>query len=220
MTMDKQFHFAEIPQLNGVAFSDPWYGPEIHCQYRNDFRPSSGWAMKMESFLNPDGILEFALFLGRPSTLSGLGVTDKGDRSVIHHYAHHQLEEKEIGIDTACVVVASYDNFQKFGESASVYTGADGLFGDLNVITCKGEDEPAGFLLIGGVDPDLTPADELFRTFAAGFGGHAIDRERYETLTSRDNLEVRKQLAKEFRHFKAYEQAEKSHERGKGDIER
>ena len=90
------------------------------------------------------------------------------------------------------------------------------------MVTCKGEDEPAGFLLIGGVDPDITGEDKLFRTFTAGFGGHEIDRERFEKLTDPNSLEVRKQLMREFRHLKAHEQADKPQgkDKGKGGPER
>lgn len=39
--------------------------------------------MKMESGPVPEGYVEFALFLGRPSTMSGLSVSDDGERASI-----------------------------------------------------------------------------------------------------------------------------------------
>ncbi len=218
--MEKTIRFAEIPQVNGIAFSDPSYGPDVWCQYRNDFRPSSGWVMKMESWRAPEGYVEFALSLGRRTTMSGLKVSDDGDRSTIHYYAHHQLEAKEIGIDTAQVYVGSLKNFEMWGGSASIYTAADGLFGELQVVTCKGEDEPSGFLLMGGIDPDITGEDDMFRTVMAAFDGHEIDRERFEKLIDPNSLEVRMEFAKELHRAAALEQPEKPREKGKGDCER
>ena len=73
---------------------------------------------------------------------------------------------------------------------------------------------------MGGIDPDITGEESMFRTVTAAFGGHEIDRERYEKLTDPNSLEVRKQFAKELRHAKALEQPEKPQEKGKGDMER
>ena len=152
--------------------------------------------------------------------MSGLRVSENGERTAIHHYAHHRLEAKEIGIDTACVFVGSLDNFEKWGEEGSIYTAADGLFGELQVITCKGEDEPSGFLLMGAVDGAITNEEDMFRTVTAAFGGHEIDRERFEKITNPNDLEVRKELAKEIRHANALEQPGKSQEKGKRGPER
>lgn len=215
--MKKNTRYAEIPQLKGVAFSDPFYTADIWCQYRHDFNPSSGWVMRMETTRDESGIVEFALSLGRPTTLSGLKVNEGS----FSHYGHHAIKDYEIGIDCARVFVGSLDNFEKFGEEASVFTAADGLFGDLHVITCMGEDEPAGFLLLGGIDGDITNEDELFRTITAAFDGHEIDRERFEKLTDPNALEVRKGLAKEFHHAKALEKGNKPQpEKGRGNPER
>lgn len=220
--METKIKFAEIPQVRGgVAFSDPSYSSDVWCCYQKAFNPSSGWVMKMESGPVPEGYVEFALFLGRRTTMSGLRVSDNGEHTVIHHYAHHQLEAKEIGIDTACVFVGSLENFEKWGEEGSIYTGADGLFGELQVVACKGEDEPSGFLLMGGIDPDITDADDMFRTVVAAFDGHEIDRERFEKITDPNDLEVRKELAKEIRRANALEKPDKPQpEKGKADHER
>lgn len=220
--MEKTTRYAEIPQIRkGVAFSDPSYDSTVWCCYQKEFYPSSGWVMKMESTRDEDGYVEFALFLGRRTTMSGLRVSDNGEYAAIHHYAHHQLEAKEIGIDTARVFVGNLDNFEKWGEEGSIYTAADGLFGELQVITCKGEEEPSGFLLMGGIDPDVTDADDMFHTVVAAFDGHEIDRERFEKITDRNDLEVRKELAKEIRRASAFEKADKPQpEKGKSNLER
>ena len=208
--MEKTIRFAEIPQVRGgVAFSDPSYSADVWCCYQKAFNPSSGWAMRMESSLDEDGYVEFMLFLGRRSTMSGLRVVENEQGASIHHFAHHEIEVREIGIDTARVYCGSLCGFQEWGEEASIYTAADGLFGELRILTCKGEDEPAGFLLMGAVDGAITDEDELFRTVTAAFDGHEIDRERFEKITDPNSFEVRQAIDKEIRHAKAIEQGEK-----------
>ena len=220
--MEKTVRFAEIPQIRrGVVFSDPFYGSDVWCQYRKEFNPSSSWAMKMESARDEDGYAYFTLLMGRGSVLSGLRLVDYEEGAAIHHYAHHVLESKDIGADTARVFIGSLDCFERFGNEASIYTAADGLFGELQVVTCKGEQEPAGFLFMGEIDTAVTDEDDVFRTVTAAFDGHEIDRERFEKITDPNSLEVRKELAKEVRHAKAFEQGEKPKtEKGKDTPER
>ena len=221
--MDKNTRWAEIPQLKGAAFSDPMYQDDVWCQYRRDFNPSCGWVMRMETTRDDMGIVEFALSLGRPTVMSGLSVIDNGESTSIKHYKHHAIENYDVEIDSARVFIGSHHNFEKWGEEASIQTGADGLFGELHVISCKGEDEPAGFLL-GGIDGDVTNEDELFRTVTAGFDGHEIDKARFEQLTNPNDLVMRLELAKEVRRANALEKPEKPDkpqpEKGKGDPER
>jgi len=220
--MEKTTRYAEIPQLRkGVAFSDPSYDSTVWCCYQKEFYPSSGWVMKMESTRDDDGYVDFALSLGRKTTMSGLRVVESEEGAAIHHYKHHELESKEIGIDTARVFVGSLENFEKWGEEASIYTAADGLFGDLQVITCKGEEEPAGFLLMGAVDGDITSEDDLFRIVTSAFDGHEIDKARFEQLTNPNELVTRLELAKEIRRANAFEKPEKPRpEKGQGGPER
>lgn len=220
--MEKTTRYAEIPQLRkGIAFSDPSYDSTVWCCYQKEFYPSSGWVMKMETTRDDDGYVDFALSLGRRTTMSGLRVVENEEGAAIHHYAHHEIESKEIGIDTARVFVGSLENFEKWGEEASIYTAADGLFGDLQVITCKGEEEPAGFLLMGSVDGNITNEDDLFRTIASAFDGHEIDELRFEKLTNREDLQLRMDLAKEIKNAKDLEKPGKSQpEKGKNDLER
>lgn len=220
--MEKTMRFAEIPQIRrGVVFSDPFYGPDVWCQYRKEFNPSSSWAMKMESSRDEDGYAYFILLMGRGSVLSGLRVVDYEEGAAIHHYAHHVLESKEIGADTARVFIGSLDCFEKFGDEASIYTAADGLFGELQVITCKGEQDPAGFLFMGEIDTAVTDEDQLFRTITAAFDGHEIDLERFEKLTDPNSLEVRKQLSKEVQRAKALDHDDKRQpKKGRNDQER
>ncbi|MBQ9955186.1 MAG: hypothetical protein IJO87_07125 [Eggerthellaceae bacterium] len=219
--MEKTIKYAEIPQVRGgVAFSDPDYSPDTWCCYQRAFNPSGGWIMKMESARDEDGYVEFALTLGRRSMMSGLRVVENGEGAVIRHLAHHQLEAKAIGCDTARVFVGSLDCFERWGEEASIYTAADGLFANLQVVTCKGEDEPAGFLLIGAIDGGITSEDELFRTIVSAFDGHEIDRSRFAKLVDPNSLEIRRELVKELRRARAFEQGEKPNEKGEGDTER
>lgn len=202
--METKVKYAEIPQVRGgVAFSDPTYSSNVWCCYQRAFNPSSGWVMSMKPTRDEDGFVEFALILGRRSMMSGFKVVENDEGAVIHHLAHHQFEGREIACDTARVFVGSLDNFEKWGEEASVYTAADGLFGQMYEVSCKGEDEPAGFLLMGAVDGGITDEDELFRTIVSAFGGYEIDRERFEKLIDPNDLGVRKELAKEIRRASA-----------------
>lgn len=202
--MEKTTRYAEIPQLmKGVAFSDPSYDSTVWCCYQKAFNPTSGWVMKMETTRDEDGYVDFALSLGRKTTMSGLKVVEDEEGMAIQHYKHHQIESKEIGIDTARVFVGSLENFEKWGDEASIYTAADGLFGDLQIITCKGEEEPAGFVLMGAVDGGITNEDDLFLAVTSAFDGHEIDQHRFEELTSRSDLQLRIELAKEIEKAKA-----------------
>lgn len=202
--METKVKYAEIPQVRGgVAFSDPTYSSDVWCCYQRAFNSSGGWVMSMKSTRDEDGFVEFTLILGRRSMMSGFKVVEDDEGAVIHHRAHHQLEAKEIGCDTAQVFVGSLDNFEKWGEEASIYTAADGLFGQMYEVSCKGENEPAGFLLMGAIDGGITSEDELLRTIVSAFDGHEIDRMRFEKLTNPNDIEVRKELAKEIRRASA-----------------
>lgn len=210
--MEKTTRYAEIPQIRkGVAFSDPSYDSSVWCCYQKEFNPSSGWVMRLETTRDEEGVVEFTLSLGRRTTMSGLSLTDDdGEGASFRYYKHQSIEDREIGIDSACVFVGSLQNFEDFGDAASIYTASDGLFGDLYIISCKGEEEPSGFLLVGGIDGDITGEDELFRTIVAGFDGHEIDQERFERLTDPNDIEIRKGLAKEIRLADIFERSGKA----------
>lgn len=173
--MEKTIRYAEIPQIRkGVAFSDPSYDSTVWCSYQKEFTPSGEWAMKMESSLDEDGYVWFILSLGRKTMMSGLKVVENDEGAVIYLPAHHRIEGREIGIDTARVFVGSLENFEKWGEEASIYTAADGLFGELQIITRDDEEEPSGFVLMGAVDGAITNEDELFRIVLAAFDAHEV----------------------------------------------
>lgn len=84
-------------------------------------------------------------------------------------------------------------------EEASIYTAADGLFGDLYIFTEKGEEDPEGFLFMGSIDGGITDEEELFRTIVAAFEGQEINRGRFAklTITNSDDREVGRRLAEE-----------------------
>lgn len=219
--MEKFSKYAEFPQVSkGVVFSDPYYDESVWCQYRKAFNPSSGWAMKMESVRDDDGYAEFSLLIGRRSLLSGLRLDEEA--GTIKHYAHHQISDPvTLGMDTAQIYLGSLKFFEMYGEEASIRTGTDGEFGQVYPVTCKGEDEPAGFVLMAAIDTVITDEDELFRTVTAAFDGHEIDRERFEKITDPNSLEVRKQLSKEVQRAKALDHDDKRQpKKGRNDQER
>lgn len=181
--MEKTVRFAEIPQVKGgVAFSDPLYSSDIWCCYQKAFGPASGWVMKVESTCDEDGFVEFALFLGHRSMMSRVRIDE--EEGAIRYGGSYCLETREVGCDTARVYIGGLDAFYEWGEEASIYTAADGLFGDLYIFTKKGEEDPEGFLLMGSIDGGITDEEELFRTVVAAFEGHEISRERFEKITA------------------------------------
>lgn len=206
--MEETTRYAVIPAIRkGVAFSDPLYGADVWCQYRQEFE-ASDWLLKMETKRGDDGIIEFELHMGRKTLLSGLSVIDEGETASISNYSHYKVDMTEIGIDSAHVFVGTLENFEGFGEEGSIYTAADGLFGNLCSFTVKGEQAPAGFLLMGSIDGDITDENELFLTVLSSFDGQETERNLYEHLTDKNDLDLRQLLAKEMRVAKAAEERE------------
>ena len=201
--MEKNIRYAEIPVIgSGVAFSDPSYGPDVWCQYRKEFK-GTNWVMKLETAKAEDGYIDMTLTLGRRSLLSHLTIEESNGDVYISFPSRFDTHKQEIGIDTAKVFVGSLDNFNQWGEEGSIYTGADGLFGDLRIFTCKGEDNPAGFLLNSAIDGSLTTEDELFRTLLSSFDGRELGRTKYDEITDKDNLSVRLLTSAELSHANA-----------------
>lgn len=196
--MKKNAQYAHIPQINGgVAFSDPFYDDTVWCQYRKAFR-ASDWLMKMETSRDEDNYINIALSLGRPTMIADTQISHETDGSIQFTYPRrYDTSEAEIGMDTACVFVGSLDNFSSWGDSAAINTGTDGLFGNLYELTCKGENIPAGYILLGAIDGDLINEEELYRSFVSSFDGKEIDKARYDELTDKNSLAFRVQLSSE-----------------------
>lgn len=206
--------YAQIPMIKGgVAFSDPVYDETVWCQYRKEFTETD-WLMKMDSRVE-DGIVYFQMMLGR-TTFSGSIKTEKDDLGLRFSFPQrYEYDAREIGIDTAKVFCGSLDNFRMFGEEAALYTAADGLFGDLAIFTCKGENTPSGFILLGSVDEDITNEKDIFQHFVSSFDGKEIEKELYERRSDPTTLANKLCITAEERTAKAAEQTNDNSEKKK-----
>lgn len=215
--MQTSERYAEIPEIKtGIIFSDPSYGPDIWCQYRKEFA-ASGWGMKLKTLRDESDYIEMTLCVGRRTLLSGLSVEEADGQVSVSYPARFRTDHYEIGIDTAKVFVGTLSSFRQWGEEGSIYTGADGLFGDLQVFTCKGEEKPAGFLLTSAVDGSLTTEEELFQTLLSSFQGQEIDKSRFDEITDRNHLSVRLQASAELSHAKEEDEQNQSLEQNDPD---
>ena len=171
--------YAKIPEIKkGVVFSDPWYDASVWCQYRKSFS-AKDWFMKLESKAD-DGYVSFQMLLGRPTASHGVKVTETRDGSFdIRYPGIYEVNQVELGMDTACIFCGNLENWKTYGESAALRTGTDGFFGDLMVITCKGETDPAGFLLMGSLDETFGSPEDIFNHMVSSFNGFEITREHY-----------------------------------------
>lgn len=202
--------YASIESLNGgIVFSDPWYGPEVSCQYRKEFNASS-WLMRYRA-REEEGITFFDMRLGRNTMCADTTLLEEANGGLsISYPKRYDLQNVELGIDTARIFCGSMKNWENWAEEASVYTGADGYFGDLMVFTCKGEKNPAGFLLMGSVDGDIVSGEELFKTLIASFDGKEISRDEYQKATAKNNISYKLGLLDERKNaMKASEPDEK-----------
>ena len=192
--------YAKIPEIQkGVVFSDPWYDGDVWCQYRKAFS-AKDWLMKMDSHIE-DGCVYFEMKIGRPTVARGVNTSEREDGSVgIAYPGVYDLNQVELGMDTACIFCGNMENFKTFGESGALRTGTDGMFGDLMIFTCKGETEPNGFLLMGVLDEDFGNEEDIFKHMNASFNGQEITQELYAELTSPDSLGYQLCAAQEAKH--------------------
>lgn len=191
--------FAHIPEVkHGVVFSDPSYDESVWCQYRKDFQ-AKDWLMKLESSAE-NHFVTFQLTLGRPTILAGVEIQHNEEDYSVVFPGRFDFKEHEIGMDTACIFCGLGDHFASFAEEAAIRTGTDGLFGDLMVFTCRGEQDPAGFLLAGGIDETFMSEKALFDHFLASFSANEITPEIYMKQTSPGNLDLRLAASEELRH--------------------
>lgn len=193
--------YAHIPFIeDGVVFSDPWYKEDVWCQYRKEFTDSN-WLMKLKTTVDrEEDYMEFTLSLGRPTMMGTTRINEKPDKSLTLSYlSHYGVSNVEIGMDTAQIFCGSRKNWDLFKEEASLHTGTDGFFGDLMVLTCKGEDVPAGFVLMGGIDLTMADEEELFRHMVSGFDGQEITKEVFAEKTDLSSLANRLLMSNERR---------------------
>ena len=193
--------YAQIPKISkGLVFSDPGYDEAVWCQYRRDFQ-ARDWLMKMESHADA-GILNFSLKIGRPTVQSWVRAeeTETGFKMFCPNF--YDVKEAELGMDTARIFCGQRENWDSFAEEASIHTMSDGFFGDLMEYTCKGENTPAGYLLVGYMDADVMDEQELFQHFAAGFDAQEISHELYSEKIAPQSLEFRIAASSELNHAK------------------
>ena len=180
--------YGKIPEIkSGVVFSDPFYDGDVWCQYRASFS-AQDWLMKMEASTE-DGIVYFQLLLGRPTASRNVKAVEANDGNFrVSYPGIYDVKNVELGMDTACIYCGNMSNWKAFGESAALHTGTDGIFGDLMVFTCKGEDAPAGFLLMGALDETFGNEEDLFKHMIASFNGFEVSKAQYMEGISPDSL--------------------------------
>lgn len=193
--------YAHIPFIeDGVVFSDPWYGEDVWCQYRKSFLDYN-WLMKMESTVDHESdCIEFTLSLGRPTMMGTTKINEGlGSSLTLSHLNYYDVSNMELGMDTAQIYCGSQKNWEQFKDSAALHTGTDGYFGDLMVFTCKGEDIPAGFVLMGSIDSAMVDEETLFAHMLSGFDGQEITKEAFAEKTDLTALSNKVLMSNELR---------------------
>lgn len=202
--------YGYIPFIEGgIAVTDPTYGPELQGQYRKEFTESN-WLLRMEtdtSLVEKSSILYFDLYIGRPTMMSRTFLKGDGANMSLSSPDHYTVTGQEIGMDSHRIFVGSMKNFEQFGESAALNTGTDNLFGELMVLTCKGDETPAGFVLMGSIHSTFADEERLFRHMLSGFDGREIGWQEYMDKTDHTSLAYKTLLANELRSARKYEQA-------------
>lgn len=195
--------YAHIDQIkSGVVFSDPWYKEDVWCQYRKAFTDTN-WYMK-EDFKVSDGkypSLQFQLLMGRPTLVNSTRFEEGPDGISIFGPMRYQIDQVELGIDSARMFCGSYEDFQKYGETVAFRTGGDGMFGDLFVFTIPGDDAPAGFALFCAFEPGIITENKFLGTVLASLRGKEISEKEFLQGISPKNLGNRMLLANEVNLF-------------------
>lgn len=193
--------FGQIPLIqDGVVFSDPWYDENVWCQYREKFT-ATDWLVKMETKIS-DGFISIQMVLGRPTVLASIMTKETEKGLEINFPARYQVKDVELGMDTASIFCGTREHWNNFAKEASIRTGTDGIFGDLMVFTCKGENEPAGFLLTAGLEEIFMNENELIDHFFSSFDAKEITPEMFQHRTSSKSLAYRMTLSAEVLHAK------------------
>lgn len=195
--------YAYIPKINrGVVFSDPSYDKKVSCQYRKEFSDIN-WLMKLETekftWDKDFSTVDFNLFIGRPTMINLTQLKPDEDRVSLYTSQHYDIKDVEIGMDTACIFCGSMENWRQFPEEAAISTGTDGLFGNLFVFTCKGDDTPVGFLLFGSIDECFATEEDLFNNFVSSFDGLELSKEEFNFRSNLKSLPNKVILSNELR---------------------
>lgn len=191
--------YAQIPFVpSGVVFSDPAHDESVSCQYRKDFR-ADNWLLKMVSKAG-SGFISFNLILGRSTVLAGVQAQEVEGGIQVNYPGRYDTESFELAMHSARIFCGLKEHFEAFPEEGSLRTGTDGLFGDLMVFTCRGEEAPAGFLLTAGIASHFVNEESLFSHFVSSFNGKEITLEMFARRVSPNSLEVKLMESAEIRH--------------------
>ena len=193
--------YGQIPLIhNGVVFSDPGYDETVWCQYRNEFT-ATDWLVKMDTKAEK-GFISIQMLLGRPTVLASVMTKEVDGGLQINFPGRYEVKDVELGMDTAAIFCGTKEQWDNFAEEASIGTGTDGLFGDLMVFTCKGENDPAGFLLTAGLEENFMGEEELIDHFFSSFNAKEITPEMFQHRTSSMSLAYQIILSAEVKHAK------------------
>lgn len=187
--MDKKTRYAVLsPIKKGIVFSDPCFDDVVYWQYRKEFQ-STGWLMKLETTVDTNNVIDLRLSIGRKTLMAGIQFEKDGSgREFTTYPGNYRFDEVEIETDRPKVFVGTMENFLLQGEDGAIYTGASGLFGDLYVFTNRGEQTPAGFLLLASVDGAVINQDEFFDTIRSSFDAVEIEKEAYEAAIDQNTI--------------------------------
>ena len=193
--------FGQIPIIHdGVVFSDPWYDETVWCQYRKEFT-ATDWFLKIDT-KSENGFISIQMVLGRPTVLASVMTKEVDGGLQINFPGRYEVKDVEIGMDTASIFCGTKEHWDNFAEEASIHTGTDGIFGDLMVFTCKGENDPAGFLLTAGLEENFMDEQELIEHFFSSFNAKEITPEMFQHRTSSKSLAYQMNLSAEVKHAK------------------
>lgn len=196
--------YGQLPEIRkGVVFSDPAYDENTWCQYRKEFHDKN-WLMALEA-KPEDGLVFFSMTVGRPTILAGVEIQESGNDYQVSRPARFLANNVTLGMDTAKIFCGLKENWDAFAEEASLHTDTDGQFGTLTVFTCKGEDDPAGFLLFGCVDADIINERALCEHMLASFDAKEITPEQFASKTRQSSLEMRLLRSSEITHANAHQ---------------
>lgn len=128
----------KIKELNHIVISDPSYDESVTCRYEKDNLKEKDWYVDIDIKPTVDKIedltikgTEFFLFLSKDRRLSELR-----ENGTIRYLSGIELEETEIGMDTACVALGINEKADEIIElrddwqpECSLNTLTDGFFG-------------------------------------------------------------------------------------------
>lgn len=210
--------YAHIPEIkNGVVFSGSHFAENTEGQYSKNFSDRN-WLLRLNTF--SDGqILGFDLYVGRPTSVGATLIKETGDGNYrIDFPLRYNAEAVAINCDSKAFCGVQ-ERWEPDNKGSVIDTGLTGELGMLYVFTCKGEQNPAGFLFTGVVSEEFVNEDMLFSHLISSFGGMGISQELFGKKASPDSLDAMMLFAEEMKHAENFLRAE-SHEPVKNGPER